>query len=286
MIARLLCVAGVCGAVGGAPVVRAQHSPPDARAALIAGARQGTAQYQNVNTAIADGFKRVGVEFPAMGEHWVSLSRVLENRFDARRPSVLIYITTHGKRQLAGVGYTALLSDGEQPPRTAARLGDWHEHNGSVVDESLPVHGHDAHSLLPPEAAAAGATRLAILHVWAWLANPSGEFVTENWSLPLVRLGVAGRQLGPAAIRAVSLANDSASYYEQTLTTSLRLTDRDVGRVQAIVEGRRRAARAELARRPALDDAALAGIWNDLWGELERDFPARVSDLRDLRAKL
>jgi hypothetical protein len=286
MMVRLAGVVFICGIASLTPALRAQGSSDAAREKLVAGARDGTAQYQNVNVAIADGFKRVGVELPAMGEHWVSLSRVLENRFDARRPSVLIYITTRGQRRLAGVGYTSLLSEGEQPPPTAARVGDWHEHNGSVVDESLPVHGHDAHSSLPPEAAALGATRLAILHVWAWAKNPAGTFVTENWSLPLARLGKTSRQLHPAAVRAVSLANDSASYYEQTLKTSLGLTDAESRRVRAIVDGRRRAARAELARRPTLDETALTAIWRGLWAELERGLPTRLSDLGAIRAKL
>ncbi len=109
-------------------------------AKLIADARAGTARYRSADSAIVDGFKRVGVEFPAMGEHWVNLPRVLENRFDPARPSVLIYATAHGKRELVGVAYTALLERGEHPPATAARLTDWHEHNGSVAEESLPLH--------------------------------------------------------------------------------------------------------------------------------------------------
>ena len=286
MIARL-CAAIVVGASFAiAPRVAGQSHANDAAARLVSGAREGTARYQDVKVAIGDGFKRVGVEFPAMGEHWVSLSRVLENRFDPRRPSVLIYITTHGKRQLAGVGYTALLGDGEHPPSTAARVDDWHEHNGSVIDESLPVHGHDAHSALPPEAAALGATRLAILHVWAWTPNPAGTFVTENWTLPFVRMGVAPRKLPAAAVRTVSLANDSSSYYEETLTTSLALTDGESRRARAIVDTRRRAAFAELTHHPRLDDAALSAIWAGLWADLEGGLPTHVADLRAIRLKL
>jgi hypothetical protein len=281
MIFRLGAMAVICAAT----TVAAQSASSSARAKLLADARDGTSQYWDVKAAIGDGYKRVGVEFPAMGEHWVSLARVLENKFDARRPSVLIYITTHGKRELAGVGYTALLADGQQPPRTAAQLTDWHEHNGSVVDESLPVHGHAEHSSLPPEAAALGATRLAILHVWAWRRNPAGAFVTENWSLPVARLGGATPHLGAAAVRAVSLANDSASYYEQTLTNSLHLTTEEARRAHAVIDAGRRAARAQVMKH-ALDDETLGAIWSGVWAELERDLPTRVKDLRAIRAKL
>jgi len=283
MIARSAVAAVFCIANVG----RAQSAANESRAKLVADARAGTAQYQNVSAAIADGFKRVGVEFPAMGEHWVSLSRVLDNRFDPRRPAVLIYITARGKRQLAGVGYTALLGDGDQPPRTAATLADWHEHNGSVIDESLPVHGHDVkHSALAPEAAALGATRLAILHVWAWTNNPAGRFVTENWSLPLTRRGMSPRKLQRATVRALSLANDSASYYEQTLRTSLGLSAVESQRVHSILEARRADTRAELTRHPTLDEDALSRIWAALWTDLEASLPKRTSDLRAIRAKL
>ena len=283
MIARTALSGLVCIAA----VARAQTTANAGRDRFVADARAGTAQYQNVSMAIADGFKRVGVEFPAMGEHWVSLSRVLENRFDARRPSVLINITTRGTRQLAGGGYTALLGDGDQPPRTAATAADWHEHNGSVIDESLPVHGHDhKHSDLAPEAAALGATRLAILHVWAWANNPAGTFVTENWSLPLTRRGMSPRKLRAATVRALSLANDSASYYEQTLRTSLGLSAVESQRVHAILDARRADARAELKKRPILDEDALGRIWTSLWTDLDTKLPGRTSDLRAIRAKL
>lgn len=253
---------------------------------LIADARTGTARYTDVNAAIADGFKRVGVEFPAMGEHWVSLSRILENRFNVTRPSVLIYVTVRGKRQLAGVGYTALLGDGEQPPPTAAKLSDWHEHNGSVIDESLPVHGGATHSAMPPEAAELGATRLAILHVWAWTINPAGAFITENWSLPSYRAGISARAMPADAVRGLSLAEDSESYYEQTLSTALRTTDAETKAMHAIVDDARRKARSAVGDPLRGRDHAFAAAWTGMWVALARELPTRTSDLRAIRAKL
>lgn len=277
--------AGVCAIAIASQVADAQHAADAER--LVAQARAATARYQNADAAVADGFKRVGVEFPAMGEHWVSLSRVLENRFDATRPTVLIYITNHGKRQLAGVGYTALLGDKDRPPKTAAKLSDWHEHNGSVIDESLPGHGGAAHGGLPAEATAMGATRLAILHVWAWTKNPAGAFVTDNWNIPLIRAGTPARSLGLAAVRGLSLAEDSASYYEQTLNTALAATDADAERIHVIVGDARGRARTAAQRRGGLgDEAALAAAWSSLWDGLARTFPSRAAELRAIRAKL
>lgn len=270
-----------------APTI-AHAQSPSSRDALVASARAGTTRYQSVDAAIADGFKRVGAEFPAMGEHWVNLPRVLENRFDPARPSVLIYITTNGKRRLAGVGYTALLDDGQQPPRSAANASDWHEHNGSVIDESLPMHHDGAHDAsAPPGAADLGSPRLAILHVWAWTPNAAGPFVTENWALPLVRRGIDPRRaLSADAIRAISLADDHSAYYEQTLRTALGLSDAECARIEPIVDRQRRAALAAIARDPRFDDAMLAASWRALWVSLERELPERSADLRALRSKL
>ena len=127
-------------AVGVVRFASAQSGGGDATARMVSAAREGTMRYRSIDSAIADGFKRVGVEFPAMGEHWVNLARVLENKFDPARPSVLTYITDGGRRRLAGVAYTALLAEGELPPNSAAPQAYWHEHNGSVAEESLPLH--------------------------------------------------------------------------------------------------------------------------------------------------
>jgi hypothetical protein len=263
----------------------AQNDGRTSRAALVADARRGTERYQDVGNAIADGFKRVGVEFPAMGEHWVSLSRVMENRFDAARPAVLTYITVDGKRRLAGVGYTALLAAGEMPPRTPARLDDWHEHNGSVIDESQPGH-HGTGSMLPSEAVELGANRLAILHAWVWEANPVGVFVTDNWRLPLVRARVAVKSLSHDALRGLALAGDSSSYYEQTLAAALEPTDADARRMRETIADARRGAQTAARSRGNLDEGALAASWNKLWSSLETALPSRVRDLRAIRAKL
>jgi hypothetical protein len=263
----------------------AQGDERAGRDRLLAEARRGTQRYQDAGNAIADGFKRVGVEFPAMGEHWVSLSRVMENRFDAARPSVLTYITVDGKRRLAGVGYTALLAAGDTPPRTPARLDDWHEHNGSVIDESLPGR-HGTQDMLPPEVTELGADRLAILHAWVWETNPAGLFATDNWRLPLVRAREQVKSLPHDALRGLALAEDSASYYEQTLVAALELTDADARRAVDAIRAARRDARAAAFARPSLHETALAASWARLWSSLETALPSRTRALREIRAKL
>ncbi|HJP86728.1 MAG TPA: hypothetical protein VJ852_12100 [Gemmatimonadaceae bacterium] len=257
----------------------------DATARLLSAAREGTARYRSIDSAIADGFKRVGVEFPAMGEHWVNVARVLENRFNPARPSVLTYISVGGERQLAGVAYTALLADGEQPPNSAAPQAYWHEHNGTVAEESLPMH----HTTGMTAIDGSGSPRLSILHAWVWLPNPAGPFVTDNWTLPLARLGInaSHRALSPDAIRGVSLANDNASYYEQTIETSLAPTDPEWRLIQSIVARHRAEARAEARKDPTLRDGSrIAAAWTSMWNDLEKSLPRDRAGLRSLRGRL
>ena len=117
------------------------QSPPDANTAFIAAARAGAARYRSRDAAIADGFRPVGVEFPAMGEHWVNLARVMADTLDPAMPPVLIYVMVNGKPQLGGVAFTDLLSRGESVGRVpGARF--WHEHNGSITEESFPLQHH------------------------------------------------------------------------------------------------------------------------------------------------
>lgn len=269
-------------------------APRGDAAPFLASAREGSARYRAPDAAIADGFKRVGTEFPFMGEHWVNLPRVLENEFDASRPSVLIYVNTVRGRELAGVGYTALLAPGEKPPASAASETAWHEHNGSVVDESLPgLHesgherGHaDVQTGAQNDVQNGGMSavmndaglRLAVMHAWVWTENPAGLFVTDNAALPFARAGIPRRAMSPAALRGLTLAQDSAGYYLQTLRTALRTNDaEDRLLTRAIAEARGAA---------ALDDVKLESAWAALWAAIDRELPARRAELARVRSIL
>ncbi|HEX2780429.1 MAG TPA: hypothetical protein VHM30_13075, partial [Gemmatimonadaceae bacterium] len=245
----------------------------DAVDRFVAAARAGTKRYQSQEAAIADGYKRVGVEFPAMGEHWVNLARIMEDALVPERPSVLIYVTVNGQPRLAGVAYTDLLEAGESPPASPAP-GAWHEHNGAVDEESLPLGHHTAHTA---SSVADGAPRLSILHAWVWTANPDGMFVTDNWVLPFARYGLApdasaSRELA----HALALAADDESYHLLMLRTSIPLTPREDAAAERVIEARRVSAariagalRGERAVSAARRDA-LVGEWRALWSDLER----------------
>ena len=244
--------------------------------------RAGTAKYRSADAAVADGFKPVGTEFPFMGEHWVNLPRVLENKFDPAEPSVLIYVNSKGGRELAGVGYTALLSAGEKPPVSPAPESAWHEHNGSVVEESLPgLHdesGHDGGHTSGHDGAKDG-LRLAVMHAWIWTENPDGVFVTDNRALPFARQGATPRAISAEALRGLTLLQDSAGYYSQTLREALRASDREAERLERAIATTR-------ARGSAASERTLREAWETLWSELHTALPSRERELRDVRATL
>ncbi len=185
-----------------------QSSPSDTViGALISKARIGADAFRDRNAAIAAGYRLLGMDFPSMGEHWVSPRLVIEGHFDIGRPAMLTYITVGDKPVLAGVVYAIPLSQGETPPADFGAGAMWHEHNGTVDEESLiPVHDGSV-----PDATG---TRLAVLHAWVSVPNPGGLFAAENWALPFVRLGLSPPDDFPAgAARAISLLSGGSQYY-------------------------------------------------------------------------
>lgn len=198
--------------------VGAQHAPapvsPSRDSALnqfLAQARAGTDQFRERSAAIAAGYRRLGMDFPSMGEHWVNPGLVLEGHFDASRPAMLSYVEIEGKPVLTGVVYAIPLAPGEKPPAIPGSAGMWHEHNGTVDEESMLPEHHSEH--LSASANTAG-TRLAILHAWTGVSNPAGIFEAENWALPFARLGLTISTSFPTgAARALSLLTGGEEYY-------------------------------------------------------------------------
>jgi hypothetical protein len=275
--------------VGAGSTGVAQVSARDS--AFIAAAKRGAAKYRMQAAAIADGFRPVGVEFPAMGEHWVSLQRVMTNTIDPVFPSVLIYVTVNGRPTLGGVGYTDLLRPGEPLPQTPAS-GFWHEHNGSIAEESFPLRhqmGQESHPI------GDDAPRLAILHLWTEIPNDAGAFATDNWSLPFRRLGIDAH-LGKDAMRALALAQDETSYYALMLRDALHPSDGEDIIIDHVVADARataikrvaafRAATMDRRASAAPQEASLAAAWSGMWRALDDKLPSRRTQLRALRSQL
>lgn len=236
-------------------------------AAFVAAARLGTERYRNRSVAIAAGFRRLGRDFPSMGEHWAHPGKVIAGRFDVADPAMLTYASIDGKPVLLGVVYAIPLEPGENPPVIPGGAIPWHEHNGTVDEESfLPEHGgehSEAHS----------GTRLAILHVWTLLPNPAGAFAAENWSLPFARLHLAPPASAlEATARALSLVSGSEEFYSNLLESELPSTPQEAWRAPLAAASAR--ARAILARGAPGDTLsrgqidALEEIWIAFLGTL------------------
>jgi hypothetical protein len=203
-----------------------------------------------------------------MGEHWANPELVAMGRLDPSRPPLLTYIRVHGVPRLTGVVFALPLGDGESPPATPVAPSAWHDHFGSVEDESLLL-DHDAHH------APAGELRLAVLHAWLFVDNPAGTFVTDNWALPYVRLGVPVPGSPPAdATRALALIGGTLPYY---LALAERAMAAEVGgseRARAVIERHRDTVAAWWAVRRAgapltpSDLDALASMWRACWTDL------------------
>jgi hypothetical protein len=212
-----------------------------------------------------------------MGEHWANPELVARGTLDAARPPLLTYVRVGGVARLTGVVYALPLADGERPPASPFAPEAWHDHFGSVEEESLLL-DHDA------QRAPAGELRLAVLHGWLFVDNPSGTWVTDNWALPYSGLGVPVPPDAPmAATRALALVGGALPYYR---SLAERATEGDVAereRVGAVLERHRAtitawwATRAAGASLQAPELARLSAMWRACWAELARDATADVA---------
>jgi len=242
-------------------------------AAFVSAARLGTERYRDRNVAIAAGFRRLGRDFPSMGEHWANPGKVIAGRFDVADPAMLTYATIDGKPVLLGVVYAIPLEGGQPPPALPGGAKAWHEHNGTVDEESfLPEHGGD-HSR------ERAGTRLAILHVWTLLPNPAGHFAAENWALPFARLHLETPPAIPeAAARALSLVSGSEEFYASLLESELSSAPGDEWR--PALAAATASARAIVSARDAKDAlsreqiSALEKTWTRFAARLAERSPA------------
>jgi hypothetical protein len=179
--------------------------------ALVARARSATEMYADRAAAIAAGYRRVGRDFPSMGEHWLSPKLIVEGAFDVSRPQLLTYVKIDGRPVLTGVVYAIPLKQGESPPRAFGPDALWHEHNGSIDEEGLLPEHHSTPS-------AAVGTRVAFLHVWTRIPASEGIFSAENWAIPFLRLHLDVPGSFPnGAARALSLLTGGREFFEELI---------------------------------------------------------------------
>ena len=111
-LARAGAMAAQEGTTCGSTTSAAEQSVPR----FVECARAATGKYRDESAAILDGYRRIGRDFPAMGEHWIRIGLVFDGKFDPARPEVLNYVTVAGKPRLIGVAYAVPLLPGREPP--------------------------------------------------------------------------------------------------------------------------------------------------------------------------
>lgn len=177
-------------------------------AAFLEAARRGSAPFQERAAAVRAGYRPLGPESPAMGQHWVHPGLLLADRIDPARPAILSYATVAGRPRLVGVAY--VLPAGAAVPDGPAPRHAWHVHDGTVMAEAVQP-DHDAHPA--GDAVPAG---VAVLHAWIYVANPAGTFASDNWALPFVAAGLdPPATAAPDAARGLSLGLTAAFHAEQ-----------------------------------------------------------------------
>ncbi|MBX3704087.1 MAG: hypothetical protein KF822_09955 [Steroidobacteraceae bacterium] len=129
---------------------------------LVAKIRAATAQYKDVEVAIANGYAPgpcvSGPNGGAMGVHFIN-GGLLGKEINAETPEALIYEPApNGRMRLVGVEYITFAAD-------------W-------VDEVPVLEGHLLHYAGAPNRY--GIPAFYQIHVWAWRDNPDGTFADWN----------------------------------------------------------------------------------------------------------
>ncbi|MEJ2541335.1 MAG: hypothetical protein P8188_15435 [Gemmatimonadota bacterium] len=269
---------------------------PESREAFLARARAAGARFRDRRVAIREGYRRLGPDFPGMGEHWVHPGRVVSGKVVAEEPPVLSYVAVGGEPVLTGVAWTVPLFPGERPPPNP--LGDrvWHDHSGTLDEEALLLdsprthqHASAAHQGpvgLPEGGSGEGRPRLSMVHAWLWAPNPDGLLAQNNWTLPYLKAGLRPPEAVDAGVaRALSLGGSGAEYYQTLLVRAAGAGERDREiitrrvreaslRVDQVVDRRTGADPDRALDPPRLqqdDQARLEAEWARLWAALEAE---------------
>jgi hypothetical protein len=177
-----------------------------------------TSHYQDRATAEADGYRRIGPDIPAMGEHWVQLGLLLDPAIDVERPEILAYVPVDGRPRLVGIAWAVALQGNEEPPGIPGVEALWHAHDGPVEEELLQV-DHVRHE-------EGTGSRIAVLHAWVWSPSPAGTYASENWALPAIRLGLPPEsERDDEAARALSLARGGHAFLSRQVALLAQLDD-------------------------------------------------------------
>lgn len=234
-------------------------------------AERSSARFRDRRVAMVEGYRRVGADFPGMGEHWVNPAALLSDVVDPERPSFLTYVTLGREPRLLGVGFITTTAHG-RAPNVPGWVEHWHEHSGLLAEESGAGRDEGAR-----RAQAGSGTRVWVLHVWTWLSNPDGRFAADNWSLPFARAGIVPpASADPDAARAFALAGDERGdeFLRALLTDAGLRTPSTAAATDSIISATRDRSLAIAARLRAAgrtDDESLTrlrGAWRAMAASL------------------
>jgi hypothetical protein len=223
---------------------------------LSGDAMQKSAQYENRRVAIDAGYRRIGADFPSMGEHWLNVDELMAGRVDPAKPTLLVYADLKGQPTLLGVGFAFITHGDSQPVHLPGWPQAWHEHSGLLAEESGAHVGHGGSKTQ---------THLWVMHAWTALENPDGRFAAENWLVPYARAGrTAPHHPDVAAARALSLTVGGDQFLVGLLSDAGLRTTTSSARIDSLISTSR--ARAISAH----DDTELRAVWSELESNLVR----------------
>jgi hypothetical protein len=159
------------GIAGQPPPHAMTMSAVDQNSPLVNKVHKATAQFRDINAALAAGFVQAtpcvsGPDFGAMGVHFVLGARINAGTLDATEPEALIYEPLpNGAFRLVGVEFIILASvwQTQIPPSSTA---------------TPALEGHLMNFVASPNRY--GLPAFYELHVWAWEHNPVGSFADWN----------------------------------------------------------------------------------------------------------
>lgn len=160
-------------------IAAAGESPPhvmtmsavDQNSPLVNKVRKATAQFKDINAALAAGFAQAtpcvsGPDFGAMGVHFVLGSRISAGTLNGSEPEALIYEPLpNGSFRLVGVEFIILASV-------------WQTQIPAGSTATPMLEGHLMNFVAAPNRY--GLPAFYELHVWAWEQNPVGSFADWN----------------------------------------------------------------------------------------------------------